>query len=127
VIPSTVHVVSGVVVLVSLAATLVWVGRLALSGRPIDRLAVGLVVVAEVALLIQALLGIKLLDQGSGFGQLYIHYLGGLLPVGLFLLAGWFGWHRVGRSAKPLAALVGGGTVSAVMAFAIGQAYVDSL
>ena len=73
-------------------------------------MAVGLVIATEVALVIQALLGIKLLDQGSGFGQLYIHYIGGLLPVGLFIVAGWMGWHRLGRSAKPLAWLVAGGT-----------------
>ena len=126
VIPSSVHVVSGVVVLVTLAAALVWVGRLALTGRPVDKAAVGLVIAAEVALMVQALLGIKLLDQGSGFGQLYIHYIGGLLPVGLFIVAVWLGWHHVGRSAKPLALVVLAGTASAGMAFAIGQAYVNS-
>jgi hypothetical protein len=127
VISSNVHVINGVLVMVALVATLIWVGRLAITGRPIDKLAVGLVIASEVVLMVQALLGIKLLDQGSGFGQLYIHYIGGLLPVGLFILAGWLGWHRLGQSAKPLGWLVVGGAASAIMAFAIGQAYVDSL
>ncbi len=127
VISSDVHVINGALVLVALVATLIWVGRLAFTGRPVDRVAVGLVIATEVVLMIQALLGIKLLDQGSGFGQLYIHYIGGLLPVGLFIIAGWMGWHRLGRSAKPLAWVVAGGATAAIMAFAIGQAYVDSL
>ncbi|HKY15192.1 MAG TPA: hypothetical protein VJM33_09730 [Microthrixaceae bacterium] len=127
IVDSSVHVVTGSLVLITLVLALAWVGRLALTERPVDRVAVVLCVAALVALMVQALLGIKLLDQGSGFGQLYIHYLGGLLPVGLLVLAGWMGWQRVGRSAWPLAIVVTAGAGSAMMAFVIGQAYVDSL
>jgi hypothetical protein len=127
IVSSDVHVVSGVVVVLALVACTGWVARLAIRRLPIDRVAVGLVIASEVALMVQALLGIKLLDQGSGFGQLYIHYVGGLLPLGLFIVAGWLGWRRIGQSARPLAAMVLGGALSAVMAFSIGQAYVNSL
>lgn len=115
----------GLTVLVALAATTVWVARLAVTRRPVERGAVALIVVTELVLMAQALLGIKLLDQGSGFNQLYIHYIGGLTPLGLFMLAGWTGWRRIGRSAVPLAALVLAGTASAVMAFVIGQQFVN--
>ena len=127
IVSSDVHVVTGVLVLVTLAASVIWVGRLAVTRTPVDRVALGLLIATEVCLMVQALLGIKLLDQGSGFGQLYIHYIGGLIPVGLFIVAGWMGWRRIGRSAVPLAGVVGGGALSAAMAFAIGQAYVNSL
>jgi len=125
VISPDLHMWVGIAVLTALAVTTIWVARLALTRRPVERGAVVLVVVTELVLMAQALLGIKLLDQGSGFNQLYIHYLGGLIPLGLFMLAGWTGWRRLGRSALPLALLVGAGSASAAMAFAIGRAFVN--
>ena len=73
----------------------------------------------------QVLLGIKLLDQGQGIGQLYIHYVGGLLPMGAFLAGGWFARGEAPRSTRVLAVLVTIGWLSATMAFAIGRAYVN--
>ena len=80
--------------------------------------------VAQVLLIVQALLGIKLLDQGQGIVQLYIHYIGGLIPLGSFLAGGWLARGDTPRSARVLLVLLGIGFVSALMAFVIGRAYV---
>lgn len=125
VIDSSVHVAMGVVVLVAMVGAAGWLIRLAVAGREIDALGRVLVVAAQVSLAGQALLGIKLLDQGQGIVQLYIHYLGGLLPLGLFLAAGWFSFRDPATRTRLLAALTTVGLVSATMAFFIGQAYAN--
>ena len=43
----------------------------------------------QIALIVQALIGIKLLDQGLGTVQKYVHYLGGIGSLGLVLLYYW--------------------------------------
>lgn len=125
VIDSSVHVTVGVIVLLAMAACVFQLVRLALAGRPVDRLARVLLAAAQLALAVQALLGIKLLDQGQGVVQLYIHYVGGLIPLGLFLGAGWFAWRTEARRTRVLAALTTIGLVSAVMAFSIGHQYAN--
>lgn len=120
-----VHRLNGVFVIASLAATAVWLTWLAVKRRPFDRTGQVLVVVSQVFLMVQALLGIKLLDQGMGVVQLYIHYVGGMLPLGFFLVVGWFRFADPLRRARVLAVLVDVGLVCAVMAFVIGQAYVN--
>lgn len=125
VIDSNVHVTMGVIVLLAMVATTVQLWRLALAGKGLDRLARVLLAVAQAALAIQALLGIKLLDQGQGVVQLYIHYLGGLAPLGFFIAAGWFAWRDRVRHTRVLALLATVGLLSAGMAFTIGQEYAN--
>ena len=120
-----VHRLNGGLVIASLAATAVWLTWLAVKRRPFDRRGQVLVVASQVFLMVQALLGIKLLDQGMGVVQLYIHYVGGMLPLGFFLVVGWFRFADPVRRARVLAVLVDVGLVCAVMAFVIGQAYVN--
>lgn len=125
IVQPVVHQINGVLVVVSLLGAGLWLSWLAAKHRPFDRSAQILVVVSQVFLAIQALLGIKLLDQGMGVVQLYIHYVGGLLPLGLFLVAGSLRFDDPRRRARVLALLVDVGLVSAVMAYLIGQAYVN--
>jgi heme A synthase len=125
IVQPVVHQTNGVLVVVSLLAAGLWLTWLAVKHRPFDRRAQILVVVSQVFLGIQALLGIKLLDQGMGVVQLYIHYVGGLLPLGLFLVAGSLRFNDPRRRARVLAVLVDIGLVSAIMAYVIGQAYVN--
>ena len=125
VVDSSVHVTVGVIVLLTMAACTFQLVRLALAGKPVDRLARVLLATAQISLAAQALLGIKLLDQGQGVVQLYIHYIGGLAPLGFFLAAGWFSWRSEARRTKVLAALTTLGLLSAGMAFTIGQQYAN--
>ena len=124
-VDSSVHVTMGVIVLLSMTACALQLIRLALAGKPVDRLARVLLACAQVSLAIQALLGIKLLDQGQGVVQLYIHYIGGLAPLGFFLAAGWFAWRSEARRTRVLAALTTLGLLSAGLAFTIGQEYAN--
>lgn len=125
IISTSVHVATGVVVLVAMTIATVLVLRHAVAGRSIDgptRLAL---LVAQLALVVQVLLGIKLLDQGQGIVQLYIHYIGGLTPLGSFLAAGWFARGDSRGSTRLLAVLISIGSFSAFMAFIIGRAYAN--
>lgn len=125
IIDSSVHVTLGVLVLVTMTAAVAWTGRLALTGRVLDTTGRVVLTVAQVVLALQILLGIKLLDQGQGISQLYIHYVGGLLPLGIFLGAGWWLKADTAFRTRILASLVAVGWFSAIMAFTIGRAYVN--
>lgn len=120
-----VHRLNGALTVAALLATAGWLVVRGLRRQPFDRTSRILVAVTQVLLMVQALLGIKLLDQGMGVVQLYIHYVGGLLPLGLFLVFGWVSFADPVRRTRVLAVLVSVGFLSALMAFAIGQAYVN--
>lgn len=125
IVDSSVHVAVGVAVLLSMTVAAGWVAWLSVRSVVLDRAGRVAIAAAQAVLAVQVLLGIKLLDQGQGIGQLYIHYVGGLIPLGAFLVAGW--WVRpdtVGRT-RVVAALLVVGWLSAVMAFFIGRAYVN--
>lgn len=125
IIDSSVHVALGLAVLVTMTAAAAWSVRLAVAGRVVDTTARWLVGAAAVVLGAQVLVGIKLLDQGQGISQLYIHYVGGLIPLGVFLLTGWWPRPDTAGRTRIFAALVVVGWLSALMAFTIGRAYVD--
>ncbi len=125
IISSSVHVVSGVVVLLSMAVATGLVVRHAIRNEAITSTTRAALIVAQLSLIVQVLLGIKLLDQGQGIVQLYIHYVGGLMPLGAFLAAGWFARGDSPRSSRLLAVLLAVGAASAFMAFFIGRAYAN--
>lgn len=120
-----VHEATGGLVVLAMLVTTGWVARLALANRPIEGGARVSLVVTQILLMVQALIGIKLLDQGLGVLQLYIHYVGGLIPLGLFVAAGWVSWRDPAVRTRAIAVLSVIGTLSAGMAFVIGRAYVQ--
>lgn len=78
----------------------------------------------QVVLILQVLVGIKLLDQGLGPLQLFIHYLGGLAPLAFCLI---FYWLPIKRDILKIRAALGVMTLSVVfviMTFAIGSMYI---
>ena len=125
IVGSSVHLTTGAVVLALLTVATVLVGRHAVRDEPVTRSTYVVMGAAQVALAFQVLIGIKLLDQGQGIVQLYIHYVGGLIPMGVFLLGGWFARGDSGRSSRILAGLLAVGYASALMAFFIGRAYAN--
>src|SRR5690625_1117979 len=88
-VPPTVNIYSGMVVLLTTLVALVVTTVLAWRRREIGSGARAVLIVAQVTLMIQAVIGIKLLDQGLGPLQLFIHYLGGLGPLAFFFLYYW--------------------------------------
>ncbi len=126
IISSSAHLWTGVAVLVTMTTVVVLVGRHAMRNEPVGRSTYLALFLAQVALAVQILLGIKLLDQGQGISQLYIHYVGGLIPMGAFLAGGWFARGDTGRSTRILGVLIAIGYLSALMAFFIGRSFANS-
>ena len=83
------HMAVGTFVLVSNLLFLIVVGYLIWKKKTFSSLAGITFLLFQVALMLQLLVGIKLLDQGLGFLQLYIHYLGGLAPLAFCLIYYW--------------------------------------
>lgn len=125
VIDSSVHVVIGALVLLTMLAATIATGRDALAGRSISGPSRMLLALAQAVLLVQVLIGIKLLDQGQGIVQLYIHYVGGALPLGMYLIAGWFAFSNPATKARVIATLTAVGLVSVTMAFFIGREFAN--
>lgn len=125
IVPSWVHASFGGMVLLSTLAALIWSGLRALQRKPFGKAGSALFILAQVVLMVQALIGIKLLDQGMGIFQLFIHYVGGLAPLAFFFA--WYWLPPSQRSRRWTAVLVSGAAfLFAVMAFFIGQSYVAS-
>ncbi len=125
IVQPSVHRLNGGLAVGALLATASWLTLRALRREPFDGTSQVLIALSQVFLMIQALLGVKLLDQGMGVVQLYIHYVGGLLPLGLFLVLSWVRFHDPVRKTRVLAAVVDVSLASAAMAYFIGQAYVN--
>lgn len=124
-VPPSVHLVSGMVVLLATLAAVVVSGIFAWRNRRLTRGAGAALIVAQLALMVQAVIGIKLLDQGLGPLQLFIHYLGGLGPLLFFFVYYWLP-RDVRERRWTTVVVTGGAFLFAVMAFGIGQSYVAS-
>ncbi|MCC6168522.1 MAG: hypothetical protein IT329_14970 [Caldilineaceae bacterium] len=123
-VPPTVHLTTGTLVLITGLLALVATGRAAWRKWPFSRGVHALFILFQIALMVQALIGVKLLDQGLGPLQLYIHYVGGLAPLGFVFLFYWFpGADSVAKSRR--AVLVTAlSFVFVLMTFAVGSMYV---
>lgn len=104
-----VHMMVGAVVLLTGLAAMVVAVRAAMKRQPAGRNGNLLFVLFQLALMVQVLIGIKLLDQGLGPLQLFVHYLAGWLrwasfcfTIGCVRLTAWvrvgerpsLRWHR---------------------------------
>jgi hypothetical protein len=123
IVPSSVHVGVAILLVVLSVVTTIIVGRLAWHNRPLTRLAQVSLAATQLVLLIQLMIGIKLLDQGSGPLQLYVHYMGGMLPIVLFLVMRWLpGFEK--NQARISAAVMAITLATVVMTATIGSAFV---
>lgn len=91
--------------------------------RELPRWVMALFIVTQGVVAAQLLLGIKLLDQGLGPLQLYVHYLGGTGVLFFYLLFYWLpdSSRRTGWTATVLTGLA---FAFALMTFTIGEMYV---
>ncbi|NLG08373.1 MAG: hypothetical protein GX560_03815 [Deinococcales bacterium] len=122
-VPSSVHVTTGMLVLVTTLLATVVTAVLAVRRRPLGAGAHAVLIAAQVALMAQAVIGIKLLDQGLGPLQLFVHYLGGLGPLLFFFVWYWLPSRLRDARWTPLI-VTGSAFLFALMAFGIGQSYV---
>ncbi len=119
-----VHLWIGVLVLLSTLLSVVVTGYFAWRKNVLNSLTHAILLLAQVSLMTQVLVGIKLLDQGLGPLQLYIHYLGGLGAFFFYLLIYWLPktlvnkrWTAFGLSSFAF--------LFAFMAFTIGNIYAN--
>ncbi|CAM3650555.1 Cytochrome b561 domain-containing protein [Deinococcus saxicola] len=77
----------------------------------------------QIALMVQALIGIKLLDQGLGTVQKYVHYLGGLGALGLVMLYYWLPKRDAADSSRKALGLTVASLAFVLMTFVIGGLY----
>lgn len=124
IIPSSVHVAVGMLVLTLTLAAAVLTFWHAWRKQPHARWIDAVLIGTQLVLMAQVLIGIKLLDQGAGVLQLYIHYVGGLAPMLFFLVLYWFPLRDTNKQRWALSAATGSAFVFALMAFVIGQSYV---
>jgi mono/diheme cytochrome c family protein len=126
VVPSSVHLTLGVLVMLANGAFLafsVWEAFKKRGPSP----ATNIVFIAfQVILMLQALIGIKLLDQGLGVLQLYIHYIGGLGPLLFCLVLYWLPRPASGVVASRRLAVVAALSAFFVLnTFVVGRIYVN--
>lgn len=124
-IPPWTHRLTGSLVLLSTLVASGWLAWLAIRRRPEGRGTHALLLAAQATLMAQALIGIKLLDQGLGQLQLYIHYVGGLAPLLFLILTYWFPASEPTRQTRNRA--IAAAFLFALLAFGIGEAYVNRL
>jgi hypothetical protein len=77
----------------------------------------------QIALIVQALIGIKLLDQGLGTVQKYVHYLGGLGALGLVILHYWLPRRDAHASSVQALGLTVASLAFVLLTFFIGGLY----
>ena len=124
VLTPNIHVMTGTLVLLASVIALIGTGWAAWKKQQFTPQAHASLIFFQVTVMIQALVGIKLLDQGLGALQLFIHYLGGLAPLGFCLF---FYWLPVKNDVLRSRLALGVATLSVlfvVMTFTIGSIYV---
>jgi len=121
-IPSSVHFAVGTAAVLTTLASLVTAAVLGCKRLPLNPFAHGLFIVTQVVLATQLLIGIKLLDQGLGPLQLFVHYLGGTGTLFFFLLLYWLP-ARTRQARWVPTILTGLSFFFALMSFTIGESY----
>ena len=136
--PALHNAVGGIVVLAAIATVILnWRGLLKLTavgadGAGADSSAASprlggwqnvALIALQIALMVQALIGIKLLDQGLGTVQKYVHYLGGLGSLGLLMLFYWLPKRDARDSAVKALGLTVASLAFVLLTFIIGGLY----
>lgn len=125
IVPPIVHLSMETFVLLSNVVALAISGWLAFKKSPVTRLASAVFILFQLALMVQTLIGVKLLDQGLGVLQLYIHYLGGLAPLFFCLLYYWLSSNKGAVAlSRRMATVAGVSLFFTVLTFAVGSMYV---
>lgn len=120
--PAVHNAVGGLVMLAAFAAVVLnWRGAYVL--KDFGLLQRGSLIVLQIALMLQALIGVKLLDQGLGIVQKYVHYLGGLGALGLLMLFYWLPRHNAQKTSRQALGLTLASFAFVLLTFVIGGMY----
>ena len=122
-LPTSVHFAIGSGVILTTLASLIAAAVYAFRRRPLPKWVLSLFIVTQIVVAAQLLVGIKLLDQGLGPLQLYVHYLGGTGVLFFYLLLYWLP-AQTRRSGWAPTVLTGLAFAFALMTFTIGEMYV---
>ena len=120
---SNVHVWTGTFVLLSIIFATAISLFYAIKQKPHDKLFHFALILAQISIVIQVLVGIKLLDQGLGVLQLYIHYIGGIAAIFFLILYYWLP-EKVRTSRWLGFGLISMSLLFALQTFVIGSIYV---
>ncbi|HLR45776.1 MAG TPA: hypothetical protein VK092_01355 [Deinococcales bacterium] len=124
-VPPRVHEAVGGLVLLMTLLSLLWFAWRAFKNRAPGTAGNVLLMITQAVLMVQALIGVKLLDQGLHVMQIYVHYIGGLAPLAFFLV--WYWLPERSRQGRWLGTVLTSGVfLFAIMTFFIGQSYVAS-
>lgn len=118
-----VHFWTGLAVVITTLLSLLVTVTFAIRKQKVNRVVYAVLLLTQVSLMVQVLVGIKLLDQGLGPLQLYIHYVGGLGALFFYVLLYWLP-QRVREQRWTAFSLSTLGFLFALMAFGIGSSYV---
>ncbi|MBX3054089.1 MAG: hypothetical protein KF753_21640 [Caldilineaceae bacterium] len=121
IVPPTIHLIVGTIVLLANLFFLVVVGLLAWQKSALSAVGKAAFILFQVVLMVQVLIGIKLLDQGLGIFQLYIHYLGGLAPMAFCLLFYWLPTKDGVKQSRRLAVVASVSFVFMLLTFVVGS------
>lgn len=124
IVPPFVHMMIGTLVLVAAFLALAVTVRAVWKKQPLTRSNHLVFVLFQLSLMVQILIGIKLLDQGLGPLQLYIHYIGGLAPMAFWLFFYWLPAGSGMTQSRRAATVSFLSFLFVLMTFAIGSAYV---
>lgn len=119
-----VHVMTGALALFGSILALLGTGWAAWKQKRFTRLAQASLIFLQVSLMVQIVVGIKLLDQGLGPLQLFIHYLGGMAPIGFCLFFYWLPIQNEVHKSRLAASIALLSVLFLFMTFGIGSAYV---
>lgn len=119
-----VHVIVGALTLITALLALALTGWAAWKKQPFTKTVHAAFILFQLTLMLQALIGVKLLDQGLGPRQLYIHYLGGLAPLALVLLFYWVPTTKPVTRSRRAAIVTAISFAFVLMTFTIGSIYV---
>lgn len=123
-VPPNVHLAVGVLVLIASLLALLVAGWSVWKKQAMNRRVHLTLIFFQAVLMVQVLIGIKLLDQGLGALQLYIHFLGGLAPLAFCLFMYWLSVADGVRRGRLAAGVTVLSFVFVLMTFVIGSTYV---
>ena len=119
-----IHVMTGGLVLLTSFLAFIIISWTVWKRKQFTTLAHMSLIVFQLSLMLQILAGIKLLDQGLGPLQLFIHYLGGLAPIGFYLIYYWFPVDDEVKKSRIVLGVTLLSVIFVIMTFTIGSMYV---